>query len=297
MSKPILTTLELIKHMENKGITFNYESIADAQKVLDTRNYYFKLASYRTMFPKGSDGKYANLDFAYLEDLASIDGQLREYLLELTLDIEHGIKTFLISLISSEPNEDGYSIVEEYKKRFSTQYTVTLNQLGHNAYFKDMYRKYHDEMPIWVLMEVISFGTLSQFVEFYFEKYQYKKLKQIKNHLKFCKNIRNACAHSNPFLVNIFSEKEFIPRPSAAIISVADMMNISREYIKDVKINDLVSTFYLHKKFQSSQLKDHRIREGKRLLKRFDRHSTWYAENQKINTFITILRSLVDYLE
>lgn len=294
--KPILTTLELINHMKQKGITFNYETVNDAQRVLDTQNYYFKLASYRTMFSKDPNGKYINLDFAYLEDIASIDGQLREYLLELTLDIEHGIKTFLISIISSNSKEDGYEVVKEFRDNYPAQYDLTLGQLAHNAYFQDMYNKYCDEMPVWVFMEVISFGVLSQFVEFYCEKHPYKKLKQIKNHLKFCKNIRNACAHSNPFLVNIFSEKEFITKPSSTLISVAESMHISREYIRDIKINDLVSTFYLHKKFQSKKLKEHRVREGKRLIKRFDRHGKWYAENQKINTFVSILNLLIDYL-
>ncbi len=65
--------------------------------MLDNVNYYFKLASYRVNFPKNYDKKYINLDFAYLTDLASIDMQLRDYLLDLSLDIEHGIKVIFTS--------------------------------------------------------------------------------------------------------------------------------------------------------------------------------------------------------
>lgn len=105
------TTTELIQHLKAKGITFNYMSTSEAQRMLDTTNYYFKLSSYRKNFVKSSQGRYINLDFAYLTDLAAIDAQLREYLLELTLDIEHGIKTFIITNVSNNPNEDGYSII------------------------------------------------------------------------------------------------------------------------------------------------------------------------------------------
>lgn len=295
--KRMYTTTELIQHLKTKGTTFNYMSTAEAQRMLDTTNYYFKLTSYRKNFAKDNNDKYINLDFAYLTDLAAIDAQLREYLLELTLDIEHGIKTFLITNISNNPTEDGYSIVQEFKNKYPTQYEHTLIQLNKNKYLHDLYQKYHSDMPIWVFMEIASFGVLSLFTDFYYKKYKTKNLRQIHSHLKFCKNIRNACAHSDPFLINLFSDKEFLRHPSAPVMSVGENMNISKEYITDLKINDLISTFYLHKKIQSKKLAEHRVREGKRLLDRFNRHNEWYSENQKINTFISILTKLIDYLK
>ncbi|CCI81292.1 Abi family protein [Lactobacillus hominis] len=294
--KRMCTTTELIQHLKSKGITFSYMDTAEAQHMLDTTNYYFKLTSYRKNFAKDNDEKYINLDFAYLTDLAAIDAQLREYLLELTLDIEHGIKTFIITNISNNSTEDGYSIVQEFKNKYPAQYEHTLTQLNKNRYLHDLYKKYHSNMPIWVFMEISSFGVLSLFTDFYYKKYKTKNLRQIHAHLKFCKNIRNACAHSDPFLINLFSDKEFLRHPSAPVMSIGEKMNISKEYITDLKINDLISTFYLHRKIQSSKLAEHRVREGKRLLNRFNRHNEWYSENQKINTFISILAKLIDYL-
>lgn len=294
--KKMCTTTELIRHLKTKGITFNYMNTSEAQHMLDTTNYYFKLGSYRKNFAKDSEGKYINLDFAYLTDLAAIDGQLREYLLEITLDIEHGIKTFIITNISNNPNEDGYSIIQEFKDKYPTQYEHTLTQLKKNKYLQDLYNKYHSDMPVWVFMEISSFGVLSLFVDFYYKKYKTKNIRQIHAHLKFCKNIRNACAHSDPFLINLFSDKEFLRHPSAAVMSIGEQMGISKAYITDLKINDLISTFYLHRKIQSKKLAEHRVREGNRLLQRFNRHSEWYSDNQKINTFISILTKLIDSL-
>ena len=294
--KPMLNSVQLIKHMQDKGIQFNITTTSEARYMLDNINYYFKLASYRVNFPKGPDGKYLNLDCAYLTDLASIDMQLRDYLLDLSLDIEHGIKVMLLHLMSEDPNEDGYQIVRDFKQHFPKQYHHTMIDFKNNRYEQDMYEKHHNNIPAWVLMEIITFGSLSQIVDLYYSKHPYKRIKPIHNHLKFSKNIRNACAHSNPLLLNLFSEREFLPHPSAAVRSAANLIHVPNNYLNDLKINDLVSTFYLHKIVQSRKMGEHRVRQGHRLIERFHRHEMWYADNTRLNAFFSILSNMIDYL-
>lgn len=54
--------------MKLKGITFDIVKEEDAKAFLQNNNYYMKLASYRANYEKRkSDGKYINLDFAYLQ--------------------------------------------------------------------------------------------------------------------------------------------------------------------------------------------------------------------------------------
>ncbi|WP_368791418.1 Abi family protein [Companilactobacillus farciminis] len=296
MEKRMMSTNELINHMKSKGITFNFISENEASKTLNKVNYYFKVTSYRSNFPKNESNKYENLDFAYLVDLASIDMQLREYLFDLSIDIEHGIKVLLLNLISNDVNEDGYSIVEDFKINYPNQYQRTLKYLEKNKYLHDMYKKHHNNISIWVFLEVMTFGTLSIFVDFYLKRKNTRSVRQIHNYLKFSKNIRNACAHSNPLLVNIFSDKEFLRRPSAPIKSAAKQMNIPMNYLQDLKINDLVSLFFLHKKIQSKKMSEHRYNQGKKILTRFHRHKDWYADNTKLNTFFKILDILIDYI-
>lgn len=292
----MLTNSELINHMENKNITFDKISKQDALQLLNTKNYYFKVASYRVNFPKDKDGNYLNLDFAYLADLAVIDMRLRNYLLSLCLNIEHGIKLKLINYISNDTNEDGYSIVNDFKEKYSSQFNQTLAYLEKNKYLNDMYKKYKENTPIWVFLETTTFGNLSWFVEYYNERKKIKKLSQISHHLKYCKNMRNACAHNNPLLVNLFSDKEFLNRPSAAVMSIATAMGISSEQVHDLKINDLISTFYLHKTIQSKEMGQRKFEEGKDLIDRFNSHSEWYSDNPKVMEFLAILQKLVDYL-
>lgn len=280
--------------MQKQGITFDQMPIAQAQHLLDTSIYYFKLAAYRTNFAKDQHGNFLNLDFAYL---AAIDNQLRAYLLDLALDVEHMIKTVLLTSITTDPKEDGYAIVQDFKKDYRLRFTSTLGQLKKNRYLSDLYENYSHDMPIWVFIEVTSFGGLSQFVDFYYEKRPTKKLRQIQAHLKFCKNIRNACAHSNPFLANLFSEKEFLPHPTGAVMSAATTIGIPKDYVHDLKINDLVSTFYLHKKLQSENLSKLRVQQGEQLLERCQLHADWYASSQKLAAFYAVLSQLIDYLK
>lgn len=130
----MLNSSQLVSHMQEKGIKFEITSPKDARYMLDNINYYFKLACYRVNFPKDTKGKYINLDFAYLTDLASIDMQLRDYLLDLSLDIEHGIKVILLHQIANDPKEDGYNIVQEFKNKFPKHYSRAIKAFKNNRY-------------------------------------------------------------------------------------------------------------------------------------------------------------------
>jgi len=159
-----------------------------------------------------------------------------------------------------------------------------------------MYKKHHEKLAVWVFLEVTTFGVLSMFVDFVYDKYPIKRIKTIKNYLKFTKNIRNACAHSNPLILNLFSDREFLRYPSSPVKLAASRIGIQKQYLQDIKVNDLVSLFYLHRDLQSKKMSEHRYRQGKRLIKRFNRHSGWYADNTQLNTFFKILDKLIDYL-
>ena len=75
--KPKLSVDEQIKHLQDKGIQFNEITIEEAKSYLTENNNFFKLSANRKNYPKyqggANDGKYFDLDFAYLKDLAIID--------------------------------------------------------------------------------------------------------------------------------------------------------------------------------------------------------------------------------
>ena len=79
--KPKLTVGEQIDHLKSKGVTFDLCDEQTAARILSERDRYFRLATYRVLFPKRvggeRDGQYAGLDFGHLVDLAEIDQELR----------------------------------------------------------------------------------------------------------------------------------------------------------------------------------------------------------------------------
>lgn len=82
---------------DEKDVTFNYMSEEAAEHSLADRNYFFKLKAFAKNYDKRfmdgeAKGRYIGLDFAYLVELSWIDKQLRGFVLDLTLDIEHYLK-------------------------------------------------------------------------------------------------------------------------------------------------------------------------------------------------------------
>ncbi|MFC3932987.1 Abi family protein [Streptococcus dentapri] len=100
------------------------------------------MAAFRKNFKK-RDGKYVNLDFEYLKDLASIDMQIRNLLLSISINTEHFIKTELSRLINNNPKEDGYSIIKKFQKskEYKRYYDLTKKKFKQFRYQHDMYEK------------------------------------------------------------------------------------------------------------------------------------------------------------
>ena len=109
------------------------------EKFLNESNYYMKLASYRTNYPKYGDtskknGQYINLEFAYLKELSTIDMHLRYIIMEMCLDIEHYLKVKFLRAIENNPDEDGYDIIRRFVSIESNSHIlkkyVAINQVN-----------------------------------------------------------------------------------------------------------------------------------------------------------------------
>jgi abortive infection bacteriophage resistance protein len=295
-SKPKFTFSEMTAHAVEKGITFNIISESDTIRYLTNRNYYFKLTSYRSNFKK-MDGVYANLDFSYLVDLANIDATLRRFIISTSLNIEHSLKVLLLSHITADKNEDGYTIVDDFRKQRPIVFEQTLKYLSKSRYSTDMYEKHHRDPAIWVLLEIMTFGGLTQFVEFYGERVPTRKLRSITKIFKFSKNLRNASAHSNPILINLFTRHEFIRRPTSQMVTFGEKMGIERDYMTDMKVHDLVALFTLAKMLSSPEAIKHTANQARHVLNRLDKNESYYIDNAPIQQFKSIFSKMVAFLE
>ena len=171
-----LSVNEQIEHMKSKGIKFSILDEDYADKFLSNNNYYFKLKAYAKNYEKYTQGenvgKYVNLDFAYLVELSTLDLHLRKFIIKLCLDIEHHLKLKLIKDCCDNPLEDGYSIVSEFLA--NNEYiknSLEAKKSNYNCAARDLLIKYFDNLAVWNIVEVLSFGDFLILYELYYRKY------------------------------------------------------------------------------------------------------------------------------
>jgi hypothetical protein len=319
-----LAVEEQIEYLKFKGITFNYINEFEASEFLNDNSYYYKVTAFRKNFAKNSKQKYENLEFATIRDLATIDMHLRYLLLKLSLDVEHSIKTKLIKLITTS-DEDGYSIIEEYdnyllnnllknpklsvqeKKEIKDNYVPVAQNIMKDSknpkgYHKDLFDKHHDKPSIWVLIELMSYGSLANFTKFYVgeEKFGYTVLKDANDFIHFSKNIRDSAAHSRPILFNIIGPEQFKMANNPKIKLKNYLVNaglpkrIVKNYLMNVKVHDLCSLLFLHDSYiTGSKTRRERKKELISLLKRSKKEKKLYPTSIELDDVLLIFGTLI----
>ena len=258
ITKPKLSLEGQIEHLKKKGVLFNIMNEESAKEYLTQHNNYFKLTAYRKNYDKHPDGenkgKYINLEFAYLVDLAVIDMRLRYRIVHMALDIEHHTKLQLLRMMDKF-NEDGYKIVQDYLDYLGkTQRKICDSEISRNRgniYCGDIVDKYDGAYPIWAFIEIIPFGRLVDFYDFCAERFADKEMKNNFYRLLTCKEIRNASAHSNCILNNLKSGTIAHKTNSAVTNELMTIPNMNSNFRKNrmsnARIQQLVTLFYMHR--------------------------------------------------
>lgn len=314
-----LTYEEQVRHLEEKGVVFaeNYTK-ETAMRYLAENNNLFKLSSYRKNYNKDITGqRYLHLDFAQLVDLAVIDMYLRQLILKMSLNIEHFAKVKLLRLITEDKEEDGYQIVQDYCASLpSSQLEHLHNELSRNSkspYCAEVYQKYKQHLPVWVFMEIISFGRFISFYQFCAERFsgksQYqtdsgyrKVIRALDNEsyiLSSIKKIRNAAAHNNCILNDLKEKSDKDKKHSNWIINQAlARSGISNVIIKSKTSNEriaqIAACLYLHKVLIPSKgIHEHISNDLQQFKNRlFKRHS--FSENRLIWSTFDFFIKVID---
>ena len=291
--------------MKNRGITFNEISENDAKQFLQNNNYYMKLAAYRANYDKCDTGKrqgqYKKLDFGYLKELSTIDMYLRYIVMDMCLDIEHVIKVRLIKNITNNPSEDGYDIVRKFIAQ-DDNLRILKNIRSHKSgeYCKDLIEKYYPYFPVWVFVELISFGDLLYFCSFYEKIYG---VQIINNKLmNTVRDVRNAAAHSN-FLLNkmtekIDSTKQVNNEISSFIIGMKNISKTSRVNNLSYKFtNSFVTVLYVYDSLMNEIPKQKRYKEIQEFINgRVVKNKQFFQSNSKIVGVYNFHKKVIDNL-
>lgn len=304
--KPMLTISEQIEHLEAKGVRFEIMNKDEAADYLAYGNNYFKVASYRKNYPKHpggvNEGKYINLDFAYLVDLAVIDMRLRYRIVHMALDIEHHTKLRLMRAVE-EAGEDGYQIVQDFIDSISDEQKKILKAEIHrnegNVYCGDIIRKYDDRYPIWAFLEIIPFGRMLSLYGFCAKRFENKEMKREFFTLRTCRAIRNASAHSNCILNDLRSKsavRGVDGRINNSLDEISELRpNFRRNRMSNARIQQIVSLFYMYNHMVlSSGLRDYESRELHIVTDRMFKHEEYYKSNPLVLNSFSFLKTVVD---
>lgn len=309
-NKPKMTSSQLVQKMKSvKGISFKYISETKAQNYLYSNNNYLRTASYRKNYQKylngQNKGKYINLDFGYLKELAEIDYLLRSELSSACFDLEHDLKIHLLKDCENNPRDDGYKIVYNFLK--ANPYVVgkleasctspfTANLLNkyftvHNVYNNQKHRNEYkilafNDCPVWVFLELITFGDFIKFYEFYYRVMRIKEPLSI-SVLKMIKNLRNACAHNNCLIADLQIGSTFIPGELGNFLATIKTISKKQRQKKMscLPVLEFVSVIYSLKIIATkSEIAKHK-REFKKLFeKRMMKHKDYFVGNDIIKS-------------
>ncbi|MGN9166200.1 Abi family protein [Tissierellaceae bacterium HCP3S3_D8] len=295
---------QLIDLLDKKGVKFNKTTKEDASLILRDINYYYKLTVYKRNFRRDKSDKFVNLEFSYLTDLASMDMQLRYILLTATLDIEHALKTFLITKITENTDVDGFDVVRSFFHSTTGSFykldkDIILENVKHKSHYQfKLYETHKAAPPAWVLMEVIKFGDFLRFFGFYFKKYPTEEFKvdSLMGVLNSVKRIRNASAHNNAFLFNLYDSN--INIVSNYIKKYAEERKIGELFYKCNKVHDVLCVFYIHEFFVKGKgSRQHRVEEFGELTKKFTERFSYMDTDNDILYFLKILNLVLDKYE
>ena len=257
--KPMMRISEMVPYLKEKNIKFEIISEEEASKYLSDNNNYYNVTAYKHNFERYLiDGefvdKYIDLDFAYLKDMAIIDYRLRLVLFKMIIDIEHYLKMRILNLIENIDIEDGYRIVNMYlEKDFNDEkfpgklHSSIFKKVG-SEYSERIFSKYDinkdkklENIPIWEFLEIITFGELVNFYDFFAKEYYLKNESRKVFILREIGKLRNAVAHNSCVL--------------------CDLDKKNNKYAPDYKIHDFLNKCGINKDTRDNKLSNSRIRQ------------------------------------
>lgn len=204
--KEFKTIEEQISILRNRGLIIDDEE--RAKNTLSNLNYY-RLSAYSLTLRKNNNFN-SNVHFSDIIQIYNFDMELRAILMYLLESIEVSMRTYIGYYHGKAYgalgyyNESSFEDIDRFHS-FENDYKKAINEYGNKEVFvKHHYEMYDGKFPIWVLVELLTLGTLSRlFKNLTLEvrkeicRNNYGKIndKYIGNWLQGCTILRNICAH------------------------------------------------------------------------------------------------------
>lgn len=219
MSDKLFTTYdEQIELLVNRGVNISKDDKSFAYEVLKKVGYYSLINGYKEPF----------LDKTYIDScehyksgttlqeiygLYEFDRSLREIFMSFVLKFEKHIKSIISYHFSKEYGYDNYLLYKNFdtKARSANVYIPELiSEINRQIASRtndpciSHYLTTYGYIPLWVLNNILTFGTISKFYDLLKESEKTAvarefniQPKDLENFLKYLSAIRNFCAHGN----------------------------------------------------------------------------------------------------
>ena len=207
--KPFKTIEEQISILEERGLII--EDKAYASKCLENLNYY-RISGY-TLTLRKNDKFYNGITFENAMQIYNFDKELKLLVLKYLEDIEIALRTHIGYVLGSQDTSDDATLSYLNADNFVSpvHHEDVMKELqgaiGDNkneAFIKHHQTKYNGKLPVWAIVETLSFGALSRLFAALnqsikneiCEKYYYGIRPQIiENIMEGLVVLRNICAH------------------------------------------------------------------------------------------------------
>lgn len=237
--------------------------------------------------------------------------KLRIIIFEMCVDIEHYLKIFILNKTETILEEDGYNVVncylnddfsnEERPKRIHQSIYKKLN----SSYSREILNKYFDfdnerfkNIPLWEFLEIITFGELIDFYDYFIKKYNITQKFEYIFILKEIVKLRNAVAHNNCILSDL-SIKDNLFKPDNNIIMLLRSYNISLKTINNKmynsRIRQITYLFIMYNMIVTSKEKRISISKSlnKFINKRVKRNKEYYKNNNLLKSTFTFFETII----
>ncbi len=302
MRKAKLSIDKQIDYMKSKNIKFDICSEQKARDFLQKSNYYFKVKIFAKNYLKDANENYVNLDFAYLRKFSILDTAFRSLILDICLASEHLLKVKLCECCAKNTQDDGYEVVDEYLKSNALpnqmmRYFANKYKPNYFGYSKELLEKYVDDFAVWNFVEVLTFGELIGFYDFYMKHFSLRRGVN-KFNLYAIKSLRNVAAHNSCILhtltqrpiggssFNVSDEVKAFLRRNRILSSRGNVFKVPM-------IHDFICLIYVFNQLcPNTKLKDKTRESFKAFLDKFEEKSQYYTNPLILSRFDFIKRAV-----
>ena len=246
-----------------------------------------------------------------MKDLSIIDMRTRTLLFKMIIDIEHYLKIRILNLIENINEENGYTIVNLYlEKDFNDE---KFPKRVHNSIFKKVGSEYYNKIfskydidkdskleniPVWEFLEVITFGELVNFYEFFSKEYDLSR--ELKNVyiLREIVKLRNAVAHNSCVLCEL-DKKDNLYNPDFKVVQFLNRCGIKKEarYLKlsNSRIRQITYTLYMFNEIVTSNGVKKNITDELNSLfyERIILHKEYYNNNELLKSIYLFFDKII----